>query len=495
MAEKRAGSKRYSKNKPPRSPRETSTGVRLRVLSTEPADAGGDESRFVQSFDLSDTGNAERLASKFGARVRYVTSWEEHIVYTGSHWKRDRGGVEVGKFAKQTVQSILDEAKHVDRDERRELDKWKRKSAAKGRRTAMVDLLKHEDGIAIDHTLLDRDRWALNVGNGTLDLKTGELRPHNPNDLITKHIAIDYNPKAKASRWQKFLSEVLPDRDVREFIHRFLGYCLTGDVGERMFVVLLGGGCNGKTATINAVESVLGEYATTAAPTLLVAKLQESHPTEIADLFGARLAVTSETRKGATFDEERVKRLTGTDRLKGRRMHEDFWHFDPTHKLLLSSNHKPRVRDATDSFWDRVAIVPFNVRIPRDKVDPKLGEKLREEREGILVWLVEGCRLWREKGLAPPEAVRAATAEYRNEEDIVGRFLSECIVADKTSHVTSNELMKVNKVWATSLNLFPASAKELAEKLKREPYGAMSIKVQGNMAWKGIKLTKDIKLK
>jgi len=454
-----------------------------------------DEDRFIREYELSDTGNAERLATKYNDRVRFVSTWEEHIIYTDGHWKRDTAGVGVGRLAKMTLASITEDTGHATSAEKKELMKWRKKSSAAGKRRAMVELLKHEDDIALDHEDLDKDPWLLNVANGTLDLRTGELKPHDHHDLITKRIAINYNPKAKAPRWEKFLKEVLPDKDVRAFIHRFHGYCMTGDVGERMFVIFLGGGCNGKSAFLNAIESVMGSYATTAAPTLLVAKEHDSHPTEIADLYGARLAVSSETKKGATFDEERVKRLTGTDRLKARRMREDHWHFNPTHKLLIASNHKPRVKDATDSFWDRVAIVPFTVRIAKDKIDRKLGSKLKEEAEGILAWLVEGCRLWRAMGLKAPQVVMDATQEYRNDEDLVGKFLTECTAVDKNSFLFTSEIMKVNKIWAEGLNLFPVSSKELAEKLKAEPYNCVSVKRDGNMGWKGLKLTKVSKYK
>jgi putative DNA primase/helicase len=455
--------------------------------------------RVVRTYALTDTGNTERLVEEFGDRLRFVPSWKEFIIYTGTHWRRDVAEIQVGKFAKKIAVSIGlgKQDEHVENGERKELDKWRKKSGSKGKRQAMMDLLKHEEArgwdVAVDHEMLDTDRWALNVANGTLDLRTGALRPHSPLDLIMKYIPIAYNKNARAPRWSRFLREVLPDADVRAFVHRFLGYCLTGDVSERMFVIFLGGGCNGKTAFLNAVEAVLGEYATTAAPSLLVAKENESHPTEIADLFGARLAVTSETRKGATFDEERVKKLTGSDRLKARRMREDFWHFDPTHKLLIASNHKPRVKDASDSFWDRVAIVPFLVRIPKHKIDRALGEKLKEEREGILAWLVEGCRLWREKKLTPPAAVMAATKEYRTDEDIVGNFFDECCVVDKNVFTFTSEIMRVNKAWAEALHLYPISPKELAEKLRSE--GCVQSKKNGNMGWRGIKVTKKVKFK
>jgi putative DNA primase/helicase len=468
--------------------------LKLRVIDgTKGIDPTGGPDVVDDIYDCTDTGNCERLAARHGHVIRYVPSWLEYLHYVEGQWRRDTAGVHLERFAKDTMRLIHKEAEGVSDDARKPILSWEKKSAAAPRLHAMIDLLKSEPNITVNHTALDVDRYTFNVKNGTLDLKTGELRPHNAKDLLTKRVSIEYNKKAKAPRWHKFLKEILPDVAVRNFMHRFMGYCLTGDVSERMFVILLGAGKNGKSAFLNAIESVMEEYATTAAPTLLVARDTEAHPTEVADLFGARLAVSSETKKGATFDEERVKRLTGNDRLKARRMHENFWHFEPTHKLLIASNHKPRVKDATDSFWDRVAIVPFDVRIDDSKVDRDLGIKLRAEREGILAWMVEGCLLWQQEGLKAPAAVREATEEYREEEDIVGRFLDECCAFDKKTITTeTSQLMKVHKIWAEGLNLYPVSAKELAVKLRAE--GCTATKTtKGYAAWKGVQLTQDVK--
>lgn len=461
----------------------------LRVI-----DGGGDEDvdRVIRTFACTDTGNAERLVHKFGDRLRYVPAWREYLVHIGTHWQRDICDIETNKLVKAMISEIEEEGRYEDTGGKKVLAKWRKQSESRGKRQAVIDLACAEPGVACSQDVFDSDPWILSVANGTLDLRTCELRPHDPKDLTTKCLPVAYDPRAGAPRFRRFMEEILPDKKVRDFVQRFLGYCLTGAVSERMFVIFLGGGSNGKTALINAIQNVLGEYSTVAASTLLTSRDKDQHPAEVAALFGVRLAVTSETKKGASFDEEKVKRLTGSDVLTARRMRENFWTFRPTHKLLIASNHKPRVKDATSSFWDRVAIVPFDVRFSGKKVDRKLGAKLEEEREGILAWLVEGCRQWRTGGLAPPDAVMSATKEYREEEDIAGRFLNECYVPDptKTSFMYTRDILERNKTWAAGFNFFPISAKDLAEKLRMEPFECVATKRDGIAGWKGIKVKK-----
>lgn len=469
-----------------------------RVIQGGPDSDGDGESRFVRSFDKTDTGNAERLAHHFGEIIRYVPAWGEHIVFDKGRWKRDTGDVIVGRFGKETIQRIAMEAAIEDEGGKKGYTKWQIKSYSRNGRSSMLALLRNEEGIALEHEELDTNPWLLSLQNGTLDLSRKAPKlftpEHSPKDYITHMLPIAYNPKAKAPRWQKFLKEVIPDPGIRDFVHRYAGYCLTGDVTERVFVIFHGDGQNGKSVFVKALESVMGKYAISAAPTLVTSTEKEAHPTEVADLFRVRLASISETRKGASFNEERIKRLSGDDRLRARRMHEDHWEFEPTHKLLLLMNHKPRVRDTTNSFWDRCRIVPFNERI--EKTDKMLKFKLREEREGILLWLLEGLKLWQEQGLKVPEAIKQATREYREEEDIVARFLEECVAVDKKGVESSKDLMAINKIWCEEQNYqYPSSAKELAEKLRRDPYNSETVKSNGNMVWRGIRLLKKVKLK
>lgn len=441
------------------------------------------------TFPLTDGGNAERLAYYFAGRLRYVAAWGVFLVWTGTHWRRDVGGVLVGALAKRAINCITAEINATKKAARRDaLREWQHGSQSRARREAMIALVKSEDGVAIDHEDLDRNPYLLNCRNGTIDLRTGKLNAHDPADLITRVIPIDYAAKAKAPRWRRFLAEVLPNGEVRSFMQRFTGYCATGEVSERMFLVLFGGGRNGKSVFLRIVQKALGPYAISSAPGLLMARQQDAHPTELADLFGVRVAVASEARKGRAFDEEQVKRLTGNDTLKARRMREDFWEFDPTHKLVLAANHKPRVRDASDSFWDRVALVAFTVRIGDNKLDRNLLDKLMTELPGILVWIVQGCVAWRKYGVGTPAAVKATTREYREAEDVIGRFLSECCtIEQKLRDLTpTTHLMTSARKWCESNNLYLFSDKDLAEALRER--GCLYARTGAERGWRGIKV-------
>jgi len=443
-------------------------------------------------FDHTDSGNAERLAALHKGSFRYVVKWKQFIVWTGTEWTVDECGIEMRKLAKDAVAAIRADAK-AERDPKRSklVLKWYAKSRSKFAREAMISLAQAEDGVGIAHERLDKDLYLFNCKNGTIDLKTGKLRRHRAEDLLTRTVPVKYDPDARCPRWEKFLKSVLPDPAVREFLQRFVGYCLTGEVTERLFVVLHGGGRNGKSVLLKMLQYVLGPYAAAAPPGLLMAKKNESHPTEIAGLFGTRLAVASEVKKGRVFDEELVKRLTGNDRLSARRMHEDFWEFDPTHKLIIAANHKPRVKDASDSFWDRIALIPFHVRVEDNKVDRGLVEKLRAELPGIFAWGVRGCEMWRKAGLSRPESVVEATRAYRHDEDRVGQFFDYRLdFTDITQKATNHDIKRASVTWCKEIGMaYPFSDRDLAERLTEKGCTReKNIGKEKERGWRGVRV-------
>lgn len=378
-------------------------------------------------FNLTDLGNAERLTARHGEDLRHVPAWGRWLVYDGIRWRVDDTG-EVERRAKEAVRSIYGEAEDApDQAARKELARHAMRSEARGRIEAMIALAQSEEGIPARVEDLDADPWIINAQNGAVDLRTGDLRPHRREDLVTKLAPVEYDPDAEAPTWEAFLERVLPSEPLRRFLQRSIGYALTGDVSEQVLLFLHGAGANGKSTLINAVLAMLGDYGQQAAPELLTVK-GGAHPTELADLFGARFVASVEVEDGRRLAESLTKQLTGGDRIKARYMRQDFFEFDPTHKVFLAANHKPVVRGTDHAIWRRIKMIPFDVTIPKEEQDPRLPEHLHAELPGILRWAVEGCLAWRREGLGEPEEVRAATAEYRVEMDVIAAYVDECCV-------------------------------------------------------------------
>jgi putative DNA primase/helicase len=224
---------------------------------------------------------------------------------------------------------------------------------------------------------------------------------------------------------------------------------LTGVVQDHVLLFCYGTGANGKSTLINTVQEMMGsDYAMKAPPDLLMVKSAEGHPTERADLAGKRFVACVEAGEGRRLAESLVKELTGGDRVRARRMREDFWEFSPSHKVWLAANHKPVVRGTDRGIWRRIKLIPFTVAIPEERQDKKLPGKLKGELPGILNWALLGCIEWQATGLGEPESVRRATAEYRSESDILGAFLDECCIVGDGCEAPASLLYNEYHRWA-----------------------------------------------
>lgn len=400
---------------------------------------------------LTDAHNAKRLAALHGERIRYIDPWRKFLVYDGVRWLIDDLR-RVERWAKEAVPDlILDEARRLPAgsDERSEHLSWSLKSESNMRIKATTEQLKSEAVIAATFDRLDRDPWSLNVLNGTVDLRTGGLRPHDPEDFITKLAPVEYDPEAGCPRWLEMLERILPDPQVRRYVQKACGYSATAQSGQTADQILLvphGMGANGKSTMLGTVADVLGDYAQLSAPDLLVQKRSE-HPTALADLFGVRMLMSIETEENVRLNESLIKRLTGGERVRARRMREDFWEFPPTHTTWFAVNHKPEVRGTDHAIWRRVKLIPFTVQIPQREQNRRLREELRAEWPGIARWIVEGCVMWLAEGLEEPEAVRIATEEYRREQDVIGRFLEDCCVLHPDAEVGASALFRRYESW------------------------------------------------
>jgi putative DNA primase/helicase len=418
---------------------------------------------------MTELGNAERLADSHGHELRYVRAWKKWLAWDGKRWARNDLGVEEVR-AKSIVRSLFveaaqdsaraasttnadgsmsDESSEAGKSAETKL-KWARASSKASSIASMIRLAQSEPPIAAAPSEFDRDRWVLNVLNGTIDLRTGALRPHRQTDMITRLAPVTYDANAACPRWSAFFERVLPDPEVRTWLQRFYGYALTGDVSEHALAFEHGVGQNGKSTHQEVLLKVLGDYARTAAPDLLLAKHGEAHPTEVADLEGARLVVAQEIDEGRRWSVAMMKRTTGGDRIKARHMKQDFYEFEPTHKFVISGNTKPVLDDQGNAVWRRVRLIPFDVVIPPAERNPHLKEELIEEAPGILAWLVRGCLDWQREGLGKAEAIDRATAEYKKEQDTIGTWIDERCVVMPGAWGSTQKLYDDFKCWLES---------------------------------------------
>jgi putative DNA primase/helicase len=329
----------------------------------------------------------------------------------------------------------------------------------------MVRRARVNPKVKITHDVLDADAMLFHVLNGTIDLRTGQLYAPRRSDLITKQAPVAHDPDASASLWVAFLQRVQGypqpdemldvverDRRIKEademitYLKRLVGMSLTGDVSAQILLFLYGTGQNGKSTFLNTILALMGEYGMQAAPNFLLVPEHEQHPTEQADLFGKRFVSTIEVEKGKELAEALMKTLTGGEKVRARRMREDFWEFPPTWKIWFAANDKPLIKGRDKATWRRIKLIPFDVTIPDNEVDPDLPGKLLKELPGILNWAIKGCLEWKAEGIREPKRVTQATEAYREETDIVAEFCRECCTLGKFAKTQSSVLHKAGKL-------------------------------------------------
>jgi len=446
-------------------------------------------------FGLTEGGLSERFVYQHSDNLRYDHKRLCWYVWDGKRWKADGAG-QAQEKAKETIRNLFAEAGRLAATSPEEAAALSKHAVAsyKARSIAGVLTLAASDPrIAVTPEVWDKDPYLLNCQNGTLDLRTAELKPHDRNDHITRISPVAYNPQAKAPTWEKCLDQWQPDPEVKAFLQRGAGYSLTGDTGQHTAFFLYGDGRNGKGVFTRALMHILGGYAgTLRIDTLMESRKETTGVTpDLVDLPGKRLVIASEVKEGARFNEAVVKDVTGGDRISVNPKYGKVFDFSPQFKIWFFGNHKPVIRGTDTGIWSRFPLVPFTVTIPENERDPNLDAKLRAEAEGILAWAVRGCILWQEKRLSPPEAVVAATNQYRQEQDTFGQFVAACCVLHPDKWTASGALKDAYERWMeeggergiVNANLF-------AERLRRLKCEDAPKKMGGKTfrGWRGIGL-------
>jgi putative DNA primase/helicase len=467
----------------------------------------------------TDSANADAFVTEHGKGYLFVLEWGAWIAWDGKRWDRTGARQRALNAAMLTARAehwrsrqrlsdlerqlrvVLLKSQHDEELEARiayetKLLKWHEQSQNHAKLEAATKIL--ETRLQVTLSELDRSPWLLNVANGTLDLRTAELRPHSSSDLITQIADVEWDDMATCPMWEAFVSHAMgADLRLVLYLQRLMGYAVTGLTTEHILAFFYGGGRNGKSTFLQTVRAMLGEYACAAPRELLFEKKNASdHPTEMARLYGRRFAVCAEIGEHTIVDEAKVKDLTGGDAISCRRMREDFWDLIPTHKLVMAGNHKPTVRGDDLGIWRRIRLVPWTVTIDEDEVDRNLPAKLLTELPGILRWCVQGCLEWQRIGLSEPSDVIDATREYRTESDALGQFLAQQMVFEPTGRVSRQSIRQRYETWCEELGYTPLGPRKLAQRLKER--GGRDTRVREGVrvkdGWAGVRLKSDYEM-
>lgn len=422
-----------------------------------------------EMLPLSDLGNARRFVREWGDKYRHVPGWG-WVQWTDIGWRQG-----ADEYATQTAcgvwRAILKEAELVeDPKDQAKFGKWARDSQSAGRIDATVKLAKVQPELMLGTDDFDADDTLLNCRNAIVNLRTGQTRMIDQNDLITMNTHVMYDPAATMEAWNEFLLQSTEgDLDMIEYLQRAAGYTLTGSNAEEAFFFISGPPASGKSTFLDALHAALGKYATTTqSETILYQRNQPSPERELARLAGTRLVSVSEIREGASFNEALLKQVTGGDRVSGRFLYRETFTYRPQFKLWIATNHDPDARD--DALWRRLKKISFNHTVPKEKRDPRLKAMLRDPEVGgkaVLAWAVEGAIKWyNDGGLKEPDRVKAEVQAYQQEQDRIWHFVQDCIAVAPGAITPLNDMYATYKNWCMITNEIPKRQVQFAKALE-----------------------------
>jgi putative DNA primase/helicase len=381
---------------------------------------------------LTETGDAEKFAEMHAEATRHDWRRGRWLVWRAPAWRPQTDG-EIERMALEAVRARQAEALALSNDDaRRAVLKWALAGESRARRSALTDLARSIRPLADAGDNWDTDPWLVAAGDCVVDLRTGEAREGRPEDRVTMLARAEWRGLHEpAPAWEQAVLEIFGgDAELAAYVQRAAGYTLTGDCREECLFVCHGDGANGKGTLMNTLAWALGDYADDLPFQTFEASNRSTIPNDIAKIAGKRMVTSSETGEATRLNEARVKALTGRDPITARFLHQEFFTFQPLAKFWLALNHKPEVHDDSPGFWRRIHLIPFEESFV-GREDKGLKDRLRLELPGILAWAARGALEWQRAGLAPPARVRAASAEWRAEADILSPFLQDrCVVAE-----------------------------------------------------------------
>lgn len=430
----------------------------------------------ILNFNFSDVGNAERLIEVHGRNIRYNPLRNSWMIWSGKHWEIDMScKVEVlARDVIKRVQHFGEKIETIDEETqklKKSIKSFVLKSENDSRIKAMINQTKSQPGVIIRET--DKDPYILNFNNGTFNLKTGQLHPHNREDNITKLIPINYNPSATAPNWTSFLNKIfMGDIELVEYMQRIVGYSLTGSITEQCFFMCYGAGSNGKTTFLNTVQRLMGAYTDTLSPnSLMLSQNNDRARGDLAKLQGKRLVISSEPNEGQTFDESLLKALTGGDVVPVRFLYGEEFPLVAQFKLWIMTNEKPKVRGTNNGIWRRVRLIPFLYTFTdAEKIENYEELYILPEIEGILNWAIEGCKKYLSEGIKTPAQVLEAVDEYKRDMDQIQRYIDDNCLSGEDFYCQATVLYNNYLKWCVENGEHEISNVKFANKLKEKGF-------------------------
>lgn len=405
---------------------------------------------------------AECFAQEYGDRFRFVPEigrWFALDKATG-RWG-EAAGSEV-QALKALIRNLMVAAIQMEPERSQGAMRSLEKMQCRRALFNVLDLARYE-GMEMPLAGFNADRWLLPVQNGVIDLKTGKIRDTCPDDYISRCLPVSFQESARCPQWEAFVAWAMKGSpEMVSFLQKAVGLSLCGAVLFHVFFFLFGTGRNGKSTFLNVLVALLGSLHRRLPSSSLMIGGNGGIPNDIARLVGARLVTASEVAESARLNEGLLKDLTGGDVITARHLHKEFFDFYPELTLWIAGNHRPVIRGTDTGIWRRVLMIPFSNSLREEEVDPRLTEKLESELPGILNWAISGFLAAQRDGLNPPDEVRAATDEYRSEQDLVGMFITDCCVTGSGNRVRAAELYREYQRWATDSGLRPVSQVRLA---------------------------------
>ena len=405
-----------------------------------------------------DMGMAQRFLDQLPHSFLYSMTDKMWYAYNGSYWEQDNQGL-IEKAADEVINNLKNEPLVIqdDADKDKVQNAWQKFIKGERSRSSKVNMINEiKHLVPVLHSQWDKEKMMLNTPSGYIDLTNGTLHDHDYKKMFTQETGVDYTEKVDCPLWIEFLNQTFQnDQELIHFIQKIVGYSLTGSNAEQVMFILFGNGRNGKSVLLNIIKYISGSYAKTMNATTIMQKHNNSGqgPTsDIARLEGARLVVSSEANEGDRIDESLIKQMTGGDTLVARYSYGRDFEFDPVFKLWMATNHMPKIYGTDEGIWRRLIIIPFTHTVKKENIDKNLEDKLKAESMGILKWAIDGAMMWQREGLNPPEVIKQASQDYREEMDVIEAFISECCVIGNDYKIKASELFDAYKKWADETN-------------------------------------------